>query len=75
MPLLYAYSFSLKIMFSLLHGTIFPHFGQLTIFPANNADSNDFLFPKAIGDLNMVLQLGHTTNVSAMISFLKFYWS
>ena len=51
-------------MFSLLHGTVFPHLGQFTTFPDKVALSNDFLFPKAIGDLNISLQFEQTTNVS-----------
>jgi len=67
MQLLYAYLSSLKIIFSLLQGTICPHFGQLTMFPTRVALSKDFLSPKAIGDLNISLQFGQTTKVSAMI--------
>ncbi len=53
-------------MFSLLHGTMSPHLGQLTIFPDKVAVSNDRLSPKAIGDLNISLHFGQTTNVSAI---------
>jgi len=37
------------------------------MFSANVALSKEVLSPKAIGDLNISLQFGQTTNVSAII--------
>jgi len=58
----------LKIIFSLLQETIFPHFEQLIKLFVSIALSNDFLSPKLIGDLNVDLQFGQMTNVSVMYS-------
>jgi len=59
-------------MFSLLHGMIFPHLGQFTVFPDKVAVSKDLRSPKAIGDLNVSLQFWQTTSVSAMINTSMF---
>ena len=55
-------------MFSLLHGTICSHLGQLAVFPSNVEDSKDFLSPKAIGEGNLAEQRVQITNVWAILT-------
>jgi len=53
-------------MFSLLHGTVAPHFGHVTTFPSSLEVSKDFLSPNPIGEGNIALQFMHTTNACAI---------
>lgn len=57
---------SLKIIFSLSHGTAEPHFGHVTIFPINVEVSKDSLSPNTIGEGNTAEHCLHTTNVCAI---------
>ncbi len=57
---------SLNIIFSLLQGTIAPHFGHLTVLPSSVEVSKDFLSPKAMGEGNTAEQFLHMTSVCAI---------